>query len=596
MNREYILKKPLSKCNKILIHYPTMILAMIGFMIPLYVRGIIMEQSDIEMVAFLRPNSPFVIDLFSASKFKMLTFLIILLGIHFLFLFLTRHISIQLPKAMLFVVLFYGIILISTFYSEHKHVAKMGFTERYEGMHTYTYYILLIVLTYFLARKWKDIALIYQGLLFGMIPIVIIGILQANDIFPIISKVAEPFMFGLNDASFDGQIQSFLVKHREDFREGFNFITTTLYNQNYVGVYATTIFFVGLGLQSIVAQRFKKSFYQILVGLSFLLLLLSGSKAGFYVWIVGFSLFFLLEVCEKKKQGFISMLTITLLCSIVFFSLNTLTHGAIYRKFFHVPTRSLVIQDQENTSISIANENPIISIDVLGDQTIIRDSIEEAILVNEDGIPLVQNKEKVDSSVWKFGYHGDILIVKHNGKKAYFKALSDGKVGVFGPRGVIEYVPEPKDLLLNGYLFSSRGIIWSRAIELIKERPLLGYGADTFAIYHPYDDVINSMNFSRETVAIAINPHSMYLLLGVNFGIFGLLVFLSFMVYIFMKGAYVYWKHKKARSLIKMTLFPLLAFLTMALTNDTMISIGVVLYLLIGVAFFGVNYFDSKKC
>ncbi|MFP4698349.1 MAG: O-antigen ligase family protein [Eubacteriales bacterium] len=559
---------------------PTIILAIIGFIIPIYVRGIVMYQSNIERQVYRIFTSPTNIDVFGLSKARLLIALTILLGIHLLWLLLKDKIKLRLSWNFLFILLFVLSIGVSICTSEFKDISLIGFSDRYEGVLVYLNYIILIIITYILAKKIKDVELILKGILLSVVPILIYSIFRLNGVDLILSKATQGFMFDLNSNEYYGQIEQFLSKYRANRSAGFKFISGTLFNPNYLGVYSVVVFYIGTGFYCFKEKLKVKGLYLLLTLISFFLLILSGSKSGLYILICMFILYFFLEMFRTKGRALITLMTLVMTCIFIFITMNVITQGKIYNKFFEV--------SKENFSVQTDNEelnNKVVSIDIKETETIITDKVSQITIINDNGVPKVKSEDIFNKyKQWEVDFNENILIIRHYGNRAYFGVLQDGRIGVYGPVGLIDYVPKPKELLINGHLFTSRGIIWSNTIELIGKRPWTGYGADTYTIYQPYDEVVNRMNYSGSTTKLSINPHNMYLLLAYNFGVPGLLFFIIFVGSILIKGIIIYIKNKEKRHYIQLVMIPLIVFLAMGLINDTIVGIGVILYILIGIA------------
>ncbi len=89
--------------NTLIKNQKVFVLSLIGFILPIYVRGIAIDQSDIEIEVLKSITTPFNIDIFGASKARMLLFLVLLLTVQFLFLFLKDKISLKLHWSFIFV-------------------------------------------------------------------------------------------------------------------------------------------------------------------------------------------------------------------------------------------------------------------------------------------------------------------------------------------------------------------------------------------------------------------------------------------------------------------------------------------------------------
>jgi len=569
-----------------------MILGWLIFIVPLFVCGIVMDQSDIEIENYHIFTSPFNVDLFSIGKARILLFFIFLLTLQFLFLFFTNKIQLKLSVAFIFIGVYLLGIILSTLTSEYKDIVYMGFSDRYEGVYVYFYYILLVCFSYVLIETFVDIKVIFNYLLVSVIPVAVIGVLQAFDIFPFTSNLVKPILYFFNDSYYDGVIQNFIMNSISKHTDGFDKVSSTLFNPNYLGVYSMLATLVSVLFLFDAKNLVGKWVYSFFVSISFLLLLLSGAKTGLYIGSLIVVIMMLLKFFEKGKRSFIPAIHVVSLFLLVFLISNTVTSGEIGEKLFHVSSESLgmnIMQDNEASSTVIdeekSNSNIIKSIHIQDSYTEVTDNTSLVRLVNIDGVPAIDNLTEVNElPQWSFEFIENILVLKHYRNKLYFEVNENGKIGTYGRKGILYYVPDAIEPLINGHLFTHRGYIWSIAYNLIKEKPLTGYGADTFAIYQPDDDIINGANYSHSATSLAINPHNMYILLFFNFGIFGILGFVGFAGSIYIAGIIQYVKVKEKRELLSLTLLPLAGLLLASVFNDTIIGTGVVLYILLGIA------------
>ncbi len=275
-------------------------------------------------------------------------------------------------------------------------------------------------------------------------------------------------------------------------------------------------------------------------------------------------------------------MVILVMCSSLFAVTDKMTNGEMQRMFLHVSEESLQI-DRELKS---DKQELIRSIKILEEVTVISDdstSIEVRKFMDKPAVD-IHTLLNADSR-WSFDYNGDIFIVKHYGNVINLGITSDGRIGVYGSGGITDYIPEPEPLLINGHLFTFRGLNWSNTLNLIFERPFIGYGADTLAIYQrDAANVIDNINYAHHSGSRALNPHNMYLQIWYNFGIFGLIGFLGFVLMIFIFGFIQFFKEEESREVLTMTMYPVAAFLIAGMLNDTIVGTGVILYLLLGLA------------
>jgi hypothetical protein len=132
---------------------------------------------------------------------------------------------------------------------------------------------------------------------------------------------------------------------------------------------------------------------------------------------------------------------------------------------------------------------------------------------------------------------------------------------------------------------TGRAYIWSKTLDLIKERPIFGYGLDTLAYFFPQDDPMKNAGLNDPNT-IVDKPHNMYI--GIAFGA-GIIALLAFLVLLFRHA----WQHiallkkriRTERQVILASLFAgWCAYLVQALFNDSVIGTGVVFWILFGVS------------
>ncbi|WP_035100238.1 O-antigen ligase family protein [Aneurinibacillus terranovensis] len=132
---------------------------------------------------------------------------------------------------------------------------------------------------------------------------------------------------------------------------------------------------------------------------------------------------------------------------------------------------------------------------------------------------------------------------------------------------------------------TGRVYIWEKTFELIKKRPLLGYGLDTLAYHFPQDDP-NKISNLHDANVVVDKPHNMYIGLAFGSGILALIAFLFLMIrhflhYIsFIRNRIVYEKEKILAALFT----GWCAYLIQAFFNDSIIGTAPIFWILFGVS------------
>jgi O-antigen ligase len=136
-------------------------------------------------------------------------------------------------------------------------------------------------------------------------------------------------------------------------------------------------------------------------------------------------------------------------------------------------------------------------------------------------------------------------------------------------------------------LASKRGYIWSRTLPLIKEKPILGYGPDTFAIFFPQHDVVGKFKYFNRSKIIVDKPHNLYLQIGFNTGLISLAAVLILFGSYFLRNLKLYLTCKFDNYYTEIGLAFLAAFTAYAVAgffNDSVVSVAPVFWIILGLA------------
>lgn len=140
-------------------------------------------------------------------------------------------------------------------------------------------------------------------------------------------------------------------------------------------------------------------------------------------------------------------------------------------------------------------------------------------------------------------------------------------------------------------LGSNRGYIWSRSIPVLFRHIIFGAGADCFEFEFPQEDVYKKLEYLGNPYQIIDKPHSIFLQVGINFGLVSLLLF------VFLYGYYVVTTVKTLFAADENPfvfavalgfLAAVTSFFASGLTTDSVVSVSPVFWCIFG-AGFGVN-------
>ncbi|HHY71909.1 MAG TPA: O-antigen ligase family protein [Bacillus bacterium] len=135
---------------------------------------------------------------------------------------------------------------------------------------------------------------------------------------------------------------------------------------------------------------------------------------------------------------------------------------------------------------------------------------------------------------------------------------------------------------------TGRLYIWEKTFETAMQRPILGYGFDTFSYIFPQDDIgkIAGIGNYEETVD---KPHNMFLGVLIGSGIISLIVFILLVILILLSAVNILWQQRKIdnkkKALIVALFTTSIAYLVQGLFNDSVIGLAVIYWILFGVLF-----------
>ncbi|WP_458411714.1 O-antigen ligase family protein [Schinkia sp. CFF1] len=141
---------------------------------------------------------------------------------------------------------------------------------------------------------------------------------------------------------------------------------------------------------------------------------------------------------------------------------------------------------------------------------------------------------------------------------------------------------------------------WEKTLELVKARPLFGYGLDTFPYFFPQNDPDIIANLGTSNI-IFDKPHNMFLGLLYGSGVFAFLSFMALIILIVIKQIRVYFKHEKTdnqtnTSALNWSILLLgLAYLVQGLFNDSIVAAAPIFWVLMGVLVANINQYEEVK-
>ncbi|MGG1656219.1 O-antigen ligase family protein [Geobacillus sp. BMUD] len=129
---------------------------------------------------------------------------------------------------------------------------------------------------------------------------------------------------------------------------------------------------------------------------------------------------------------------------------------------------------------------------------------------------------------------------------------------------------------------SGRAFIWEKALELISDKPFIGYGLDTFPYFFNQDDPEKNSNLGEGYSVIVDKPHNMYIGMAFGAGI----VALSALVVVMVGGAIQLLRSTRVRFNVYIAALcaALMAYVIQGMFNDSIIGTAVFFWVGLGVS------------
>ncbi|OEH84220.1 hypothetical protein BHU72_12515 [Desulfuribacillus stibiiarsenatis] len=134
-------------------------------------------------------------------------------------------------------------------------------------------------------------------------------------------------------------------------------------------------------------------------------------------------------------------------------------------------------------------------------------------------------------------------------------------------------------------LGSGRGFIWRNSLEMVYQKPIFGYGMETFAHHFPQGD-LRKFNGLGQMKIIVDKPHNLYLQIAVGAGIPALLIFIIInlcVLLLIIKKIYEDYLHQKIDTLLITATLMIVAYLVQGVFNDSTIGVSILYWIFLGV-------------
>lgn len=559
------------------------------------------ESTNPDIYLYCKQNFFLII----AGMLLMLLVLLLYKGNHNLLSLLSRHkLLITLPGLYLL------LALVSSLLSKNKKAAFMGSDAQFSSIFVLIGYILLVWYLFLLIQTEKDVKKALVCLLICIIEVSVIGIIQYCKFDFFSWKWFQNMTLPAGYIDAVGEVEAVFEEDR---------VSLFAHNPNYAGVFLSMLSSFCLAL--IVTEQKRK--YQLLESILLITLLTSligtGSKAGLLVFFSTACLCLLFFIRKLLNKWYLVIPAITALVLLLSLFIQ-------YKEYPIIENvkRALTLEKENGNPLQemITTENGIMleykEVSFLVSFGIDTDDFYVEIVETSDNketkipLKLSENMEYyyLEHSVLEdvYIYPGIInesvpaISINLNNKDWYFVKIENPNSKTYyylNPYGTLEELQHVEKIGFSGYerFASTRGLIWSMTVPLLKKTIFLGNGADSFAASYPQNNYKDMFYYFGE-IQVTTRPHCMYLQIAVETGVLSLISLLAFWG-IYILNSICFYAKCKFKNILERVGFScflaVIAFLICGLTNDAMITVAPVFWGILGIGYATNHIIISNK-
>lgn len=491
------------------------------------------------------------------------------------------------------------LVIVSALASTHSSSAWNGSYEQFDTAFVLLSYCILTIYSFYVINSHEDIQTILKFIYISIAILTVIGLLQLIG--------ADPFAttFGKYLISVDKSKESIDAM---TFTFAKNRVYMTLFNPNYVGVFASLLFPITMGMAILSNSKKQKIISGILSILLIISVFGSQSKTGL-ITLMGTSVLVIIAVRRKlfKSKKSIIIIASSLVVIIgAFFIVNAIQDNA----YFNSIKNALTAKDQIHTLEAIETTDDYVLIKYNGKEMRVR------CLLNSEGqidfSVVDENEVKYDVSYDDTTMNFTMLDPSFNSmtfmpaflgdettfgfqamidnKEWYFKSKTDtdGYLYMNKYNKFEQIKSAPASLFTNHEsMFTGRGYLWSRTMPLVKDNLLIGSGPNTFAYEFPQNDYVGKYNNGFDS-QIVTKPHSMYLQMAIETGMISCIAFIALCV---MYIVYSFLTFKKSpldtitEQMGVLICISIIGYMVSGLINDSTVGVAPIFWILLGVGF-----------
>ncbi|MBD8032573.1 O-antigen ligase family protein [Solibacillus merdavium] len=207
-------------------------------------------------------------------------------------------------------------------------------------------------------------------------------------------------------------------------------------------------------------------------------------------------------------------------------------------------------------------------------------------------VPIFHILSKENDRVWEesFGFFVDINpYSKEEASSLGYGFSYDNKV--YASEKALELPVLPERYLAFG---TGRGYIWNETLEMVKERPLTGYGNDSLVYNFPHYQLESRAGMLDENT-IVDKAHNIYIAILYGTGIFGFIALISIIIWNVTLVLRALVQKNNINSAVLILGVAVLAYSVQALFNDSIPAITAVVFIFLGIVFSHGNKLNPDK-
>lgn len=493
-------------------------------------------------------------------------------------------------KCFLPLALYMILIIISTFASKYRYISFHGIAEQFESMWVLLGYGLVVYYTYLFLTSIQQLRIVIQAFLIPITLITVIGLSQ----------------FARHDFFQTSFGKSLISKNELTFRFDPGHVYATLYNPNYVGLFAALVVPILIILIISADGILRKCLYGLITFGLLVCVYGANSSSGTLGIITGsLALAILITVLYRSvSYKYSRKLRVAIIMIIlVIAGTNFIMHNPIGKKIQYAYNFLTDTTSNPTSNLSrITTEDEYVELVYKGEELSIQFYIENGqytfLFRDSKGKELKQQLSSDSSCItitdnrytdFKFSitqYDNVICFaVNVEGSVWYFTNQTDGTYYYCNNYGKLLKIDQKQEFKAFWNIGSGRGYIWDKTIPILKVHPILGTGPDTYALYFPNTDYLNLYHTGFNNQVIT-KPHSLYLQIATQTGIPSLVTFLVFYVMYAISSIRLYMKYTLERYEVRIGIAILagtFGYLVTSIANDSTITVAPLYWVLIGV-------------